>query len=270
MSKTPSTTNRLALDAAVHAARQAGAALRRGFADPAKEAETKAHRHDPVTIYDRQADRVIADILLAATPDAGLVSEEGTRSDGAGRLCWVVDPLDGTNNFLRGVPDFAVSIALTDPDGPCVACIYDPLRDELYTAIRGAGAERNGVRIRVSGQTTLDGAVLGIGFSTESARRLITLAQLPTFAPRVRSLRIVGSAALDLAYVAAGRFDATWYLSLYDWDVAAGRLLVSEAGGQVTDLSGSPLLCPHDDGVLASNGALHGPLLASLRTAAHP
>jgi myo-inositol-1(or 4)-monophosphatase len=116
----------------------------------------------------------------------------------------------------------------------------------------------------------LDGAVLGVGFSTEPARRLITLAQLPTFAPNVRSLRIVGSAALDLAYVAAGRFDATWYLSLHDWDVAAGRLLVSEAGGQVTDLSGSPLLCPRDDGILASNGALHGPLLASLRTAARP
>ncbi len=259
-----------ALEIAVHAARQAGAALRQGFADPAKVARPKTHRHDPVTIYDLEADRIIADTLLAATPDVPLLSEEGSRGDAAGLFRWVVDPLDGTNNFLRGVPSFAVSIALTDPDGPCVACVYDPMRDELYTALRGGGAERNGERIRVSEQATLDGAALGVGFSTELSRRRLTLAQLPAFVPHVRLLRIVGSAALDLAYVAAGRFDAAWYLSLSDWDVAAGQLLVAEAGGQVTSLDGSPLEAPPADGVLASNGPLHEALVTMLRPFPRP
>ncbi|MCX6091570.1 MAG: inositol monophosphatase [Candidatus Bipolaricaulota bacterium] len=256
---------RQALQAAVAAARRAGAVLRRGFGTPLEGTETKAHRHDPVTIYDREADRVIAEVLLAADPHAGLVSEEAVHRVRTGDLCWIVDPLDGTNNFLRGVPDFAVSIALVDSEGPLVGCIYDPLRDELYTAVRGAGAERNGNALRVSSQFSLDGAVLGVGFSTEPARRSVTLAQLPAFSPHVRALRIVGSAALDLAYVAAGRFDATWYLSLHDWDIAAGRLLVTEAGGHVTDLAGGLLVSPTEAGILASNGPLHPLVLAALR-----
>jgi myo-inositol-1(or 4)-monophosphatase len=254
-----------ALAAAIAAAHQAGDALRRGLGAPL-EVHAKAHRHDPVTTYDREADRIIADVLLPATPGVGLVSEEGTHRARTGELCWVVDPLDGTNNFLRGVPEFAVSIALVDSQGPCVGCIHDPMRDETFTAVRGAGAERNGTPLRVSAHASLDGAVLGVGFSTEPSRRSITLTQLPAFVPHVRSLRILGSAALDLAYVAAGRFDATWYLSLSDWDIAAGRLLVTEAGGQVTDLRGRPLSSPNEAGILASNGPLHPLVLAELQS----
>jgi myo-inositol-1(or 4)-monophosphatase len=248
---------------AVAAAHEAGEILRQGLGKPAG-AETKAHRHDPVTIYDREADRIIANVLLKTPAEIGLVSEEGTHRPPTSELCWVVDPLDGTNNFLRGVPDFAVSIGLVDRDGPCVACIYDPMRDETFTAVRGCGAERNGETLRVSTQTSPDGAVFGVGLSTELPRRTVLLAQLPRFAPHVRALRIVGSAALDLAYVAAGRFDATWYLSLHDWDIAAGRLLVTEAGGRVSGVRGEPLGAPDELGILASNGTLHSPLLAML------
>ncbi len=255
-----------ALDAAVAAARAAGDVLRRGFGTRLEGTLTKTHRHDPVTIYDRAADRIIAEILLHAAPHVGILSEEGTHP-GSAAATWVVDPLDGTNNFLRAVPDFAVSIALVDGDGPAVGCVYDPLRDELFTAVRGRGAARNEVPISVSSQSTLDGAVLGVGFSTEPGRRATTLAQLPAFVDSVRALRIVGSAALDLAYVAAGRFDASWYLSLHDWDVAAGRLLVCEAGGRVTDLRGFPFVSALEDGLLASNGSLHPLVLNALRAA---
>jgi myo-inositol-1(or 4)-monophosphatase len=257
-----------ALAAAARAARQAGHSLRRGFADPAKTARPKAHRHDPVTKYDLEADRIITEILVAAAPGIGLLSEEGSHGNSSGPVRWVVDPLDGTNNFLRGVPDFAVSIALTDAQGSLLACIYDPMRDDLFTAIRDSGAEWNGNRIHVSHHASLDGAAVGVGLSNELERRLVTLAQLPGLAPHVRMLRIVGSAALDFAYVAAGRFDAAWYLSLSEWDVAAGVLLISEAGGRVTSLSGCPLGDPRTGGVLASNGPLHEPLAAALR--AHP
>jgi len=243
--------------------------LRRGFGTSFEGTETKAHRHDPVTIYDRAADRAIAEVLRAADPRVGIVSEESTHPGSAG-ASWVVDPLDGTNNFLRGVPDFAVSIALVDDQGPRVACVYDPLRDELFTAARGAGAERNGAQIRVSDQASLDGAALGVGFSTEPDRRALTIRQLPAFLGSARSLRIVGSAALDLAYVAAGRFDAAWYLSLHDWDIAAGRLLVTEAGGRVTDLRGAPLISALEGGILASNGTLHSPMLGALGAPVSP
>ncbi len=249
-----------ALSAAVEAAQAAGRVLRRGFGAPVLDARTKAHRHDPVTASDIEADAAIAAVLLAAAPGVRLVSEEGVRPGTAPYPVWVVDPLDGTNNFLRGVPEVAVSIALVDERGPIAGCVYDPFRDELFTAARGRGAERDGVRLAVSSLVTLDGAVLGVGFSTEPRRREVTLAQLPRFVNAVRALRIVGAAALDLAYVAAGRFDAAWYLSLHEWDVAAGRLLVDEAGGRVTDLRGEPLVAP-ERGVLASNGALHAQLV---------
>ena len=258
-----------ALEAAVTAARAAGVVLRRGFGTPLQGTVTKAHRHDPVTVFDREADRAIADILLAADPHLGLVSEEGTHRAIHGAR-WIVDPLDGTNNFLRGVPDFAVSIALVDDAGPSIACVYDPLRDEMFTATRGGGAARNDEPLRVSSLSSLDGAVLGVGFSTEPDRRRATLGQLPAFVSLVRSLRIVGSAALDLAYVAAGRFDGTWYLSLHDWDVAAGWLLVTEAGGRVSDLRGGRLLSPETSGILASNGPLHPLLIAALAASPRP
>ena len=237
--------------------------MQQGFFAKDKAAETKAHRHDPVTVYDRRADEAIQQVLLGAFPNWAIVSEEGDKTTAASGTHWIIDPLDGTNNFLRGVPDFAVSIGLADEDGPAVACIYDPLRDEMFTAVRGEGAQRNGHAIEVSDHGAIDGAVLGIGLSTLPQRRAITLASLNRFTESVRSLRLTGSAALDLAYVAAGRFDATWYLSLHAWDVAAGMLLVAEAGGRVSDLHGAPLIDP-DHGILATNGRLHDAMVDAI------
>jgi myo-inositol-1(or 4)-monophosphatase len=253
-----------ALAVAVNAARRAGSVLRCGLWDADKTAHAKAHRHDPATAYDYEAERVLVEALGAAYPTWGIVSEEGTNRPGSSACRWIVDPLDGTNNLLRGVPHFATSIGLADDRGPALACIYDPCRDELYTAIRGQGAFVNDRRIEVSRLAVLDGAVIGVGFATLPERRAPTLAQLPAFAPHVRSLRLFGSAVLDLAYVAAGRFDAVWYQSLHDWDVAAGRLLVTEAGGTVTALDGSPLVNP-ESGLLASNSLLHPSMLTVVR-----
>ncbi|MDD5263885.1 MAG: inositol monophosphatase family protein [Candidatus Bipolaricaulis sp.] len=257
-------TLRDALAVAVDAARRAGTVLRRGLWDVDKTSRVKAHRHDPVTVYDCEAERILIEALGSAFPTWGIVSEEGTNRPGSSPYRWIVDPLDGTNNLLRGVPHFATSIGLADDRGPALACIYDPCRDELYTAIRGQGARVNDRRIEVSRFTGLDGAVIGVGFATLPERRAPTLEQLPALAPHVRSLRLFGSAVLDLAYVAAGRFDAVWYQSLHDWDVAAGRLLVTEAGGAVTALDGSPLIDP-ESGLLASNGLLHPSMLTVVR-----
>lgn len=252
-----------ALTAAVEAALAAGAILRQGFFADDKHAETKTHRHDPVTVYDRRSDETIQRILGRAFPDWAIISEEGEKAASVSGPQWIIDPLDGTNNFLRGVPDFAVSIALADEDGSAVACIYDPLRDELFTALRGEGSNRNGDPIRVSDHGSIDGAVLGIGLSTLPKRRAVTLGSLSQFIASVRSLRLTGSAALDLAYVAAGRFDATWYLSLHEWDVAAGILLVAESGGRISDLHGATLRNP-DHGILASNGRIHASMVRAI------
>ena len=252
-----------ALAVATAAARRVGAVLRSGLEDVDKTCETKAHRHDPVTRYDRDAEHILVDALGSAFPRCGILTEEGTNRAGSGACRWILDPLDGTNNLLRGVPHFATSIGLTDDEGPALACIYDPCRDELFTAIRGSGAHLNGRPIRVSVGSALEGAVLGVGFPTLPEPRKTMIGQLLGLAPHVRSLRVTGSAALDLAYVAAGRFDATWYLSLHDWDVAAGRLLVTEAGGEVTDLGGRRMLDPAH-GILASNGPLHPAMLVAV------
>jgi myo-inositol-1(or 4)-monophosphatase len=255
---------REALVVATDAARRAGAVLRRGLLDPMVESQAKAHRHDPVTVYDREAERILVDALGSSFPTWGIVSEEGTNRAGSSPYRWILDPLDGTNNLLRGVPHVSTSIGLADGEGPVLACIYDPCRDELFTAVRGQGARLDGRPIQVSRLATLDGAVIGIGLSTLPERRTATLRQLPLLVPHARSLRLLGSAALDLAYVAAGRFDAVWYLSLDDWDVAAGRLLVTEAGGAISDLEGRPLLDARM-GIIASNGCLHSTMIRALR-----
>ncbi|MEA3356539.1 MAG: inositol monophosphatase family protein [Candidatus Bipolaricaulota bacterium] len=249
-----------ALSVAITTARQVGEVIRRGEGKEKGE-KCKSHRHDPVTVFDRRAEELIVKAIEEAFPGHGILSEEGTCKQGSSPYHWVIDPLDGTNNFLRGYPQYSVSLALLRGDEEEVACIYDPLRGELFTAIRGGGARLSGERIEVSLQDSLDGALIGVGLSSRPDRALKGIATLPKIIPHARAVRVAGSACLDLAYVAAGRLDAAWYLSLSPWDVAAGTLLIEEAGGRVSDLAGERLAAP-EGGILATNGLIHPNMLA--------
>ncbi len=251
------------LRSAVAAARAAGDVLAGGFASSDKQARMKGHPNNPVTVYDRRAEETIVDRLTAEHSEDGILTEESDESEGTSGRRWVIDPLDGTNNFLAGIPHFAVSIALEDADGALVACVHDPIRNETFTAARDRGARLNGRQIEVSKRESLEGAVVGVGLSFEPRRRTEMIGQLPALIAFAGVLRTLGSAALDLAYVAAGRFDAIWYLALHPWDVAAGRLLVAEAGGRITDLRGLPADDPLG-GIVASNRRLHGEFVDAL------
>ena len=251
-----------ALEVAVEIVKDVGKILRAGMhTDIDKKARYKSHPHDVVTIFDRRAEEMIVTALNKAFPDHGILSEEGTAKEGTSSYRWVIDPLDGTNNFLSGYPQFAISLALMRGAEAQVACIYDPLREEMFTAICGEGAFLNGEVKHVSAQGSLDGALIGAGFSSRPERALITHAVLEHLIPHARAIRAAGSACLDLAYVAAGRLDATWYVSLSPWDVAAGDLLIREAGGRVSNLEGAPLTDP-EAGILATNGRIHAEMLA--------
>lgn len=251
-----------ALAVAEQAVREVGALLR-GAHSTAKHAHAKSHRNDPVTIFDRMAEDIVVRAIRSGFPADGILSEEGACVKGTSGYRWIVDPLDGTNNFLRGYPHFCTSIGVWRDDEPCVACIYDPLRDELFTAFAGAGARLNGEPIFVSAQPALDGAIVGVGLSSLPHRSLGTHDTARKLIPIVRALRTSGSACLDLAYVACARLDASWFASLSPWDVAAGILLVREAGGRVTGLSGEPLVDPLA-GILATNGLVHDEMVGIL------
>ncbi len=248
-------------------ARQAGAELLRRYAQPHTE-NTKSSAADIVTEADTAADAVIVAALQAAFPADHIVTEEsggvGAPAGGAART-WYVDPLDGTSNFAAGFPFFCVSIGLADRDGsPLVGVVYDPVRGELFTAARGLGAALNGQPLRVSGTAPLRRALVCTGFPYDYADNPDNnQARWNAVAPRVRALRCFGAAALELAYVAAGRIDGQWEAYLRPWDTAAGLLMVAEAGGTATDFEGGT------DGlqrgrVVTSNGRIHAELLAAL------
>jgi len=251
------------LDVAIRAAHAAGGILRKGFHSGAITYDTKSNRNDLVTEFDLRADRRIVDIIRDHFPTDGVFTEErgndGTSENGQ----WVIDPLDGTNNFSRHIPSFAVSIAFCDRQIPLVACIHDPLCGETYSAVRGTGAYLNESAIRVSTQENLDGAFLGVGTSNQPVVRECIHKQMPPFLRAARAIRTIGSAALDLAYVAAGRFDGIWYPSLYWWDVAAGILLIEEAGGRSTDYRGQPF-AGDTSSIVASNKHIHNAILGYL------
>ena len=200
--------------------------------------ERKSTRTDMVSDADRDAEAAIQQILLDERPDDGLLGEEGSHADAASGRRWVVDPLDGTTNFLYGVPAWAVSIALEDASGSAVGVVFDPLREELFAAVRGEGARLNGVAIEVSGADRLDTALVATGFSYEASERAEQAAVLVRVLPVVRDVRRVGAAALDLSWVAAGRLDGYYERGLKPWDWAAASLLVAEAGGELRRLEG--------------------------------
>jgi len=195
-------------------------------------------RNDFVTEVDMVAEREIIYHIQKAHPDHAILAEESGQTDG-NEYCWIIDPIDGTMNFMHGFPQFAVSIAVQHKNKIVAGVVYDPLSQELFTAIRGAGARLNNRRIRVSKITKLQDALVSTGFSNRNKDGLQThMERVSNVFTQASGLRRSGSAALDLAFVAAGRLDAYWEAGLQPWDVAAGTLLVQEAGGIVTDFSG--------------------------------
>ncbi len=231
------------LNIATRAARRAGTLIVRALEQrPNLQIDVKG-KNDFVSEIDRQAEATIIDILQKAYPDHAILGEESGLHEGQSEkekeYEWVIDPLDGTTNFLHGHPQFSISIGLKYQNRLELGLIYDPLREELYTAVRGEGALLNDRRIRVSGLNSLEGALLGTGFPFRKPQHLDTyLKTFKALYPYVSDVRRAGSAALDLAYVAAGRLDGFWEIGLKEWDMAAGVLLVLEAGGLVSDFGG--------------------------------
>jgi myo-inositol-1(or 4)-monophosphatase len=210
------------------------------FGGPAHGVDSKSSSTDMVSDADREAEQAIVAILRAERPDDGLLGEEGTDEQAASGRRWVIDPLDGTTNYLYGIPAWAVSVALEDPDGGLVGVVFDPARRELFAAERGGGAVLNGQPIRVREGAALERSLIATGFGYDADRRARQADVLRTILPAVRDVRRAGAAAIDLAWVAAARVDGYWERGLHPWDWAAGRLLVTEAGGVVRDLEGGP------------------------------
>jgi myo-inositol-1(or 4)-monophosphatase len=234
------------LELAERAARAAGEVLVSYFGGAAEGLDVKSSPTDPVSDADREAERTIQELLAAERPDDGVIGEEGANTSAANGRTWIVDPLDGTVNFLYGMRAWAVSIALEDAGGLAVGVVFNPVDAECFTAVRGQGARLNGRPIQVSRCSSLDRAMVATGFSYEAEQRAHQGELLTRLLPRVRDIRRAGAAALDLAYAASGRVDAYYERGLKRWDEAAGRLLVEEAGGVVLDLEGEP------EGVLAA------------------
>jgi len=229
------------LTTAVKAARRAGNIINRGARDLDLLTVTAKGPKDFVSEVDRQAEGAIVETLLAAYPDHAILAEEGSRQgeNPTSEYVWIIDPLDGTTNFLHGFPQYCVSIALAHKGVVQQGVIYDPVRNDLFTASRGRGAFLNDRRIRVSKRAHMRDCLVGTGFPFRDGRYLDTYLQMmKAMITQTAGLRRPGAAALDLAYVAAGFYDGFFEVGLNPWDVAAGSLLVLEAGGLIGDLSG--------------------------------
>lgn len=227
------------LNIAINAARQAGEIIIRHMEQVDHLKVTAKSAHEYFSEVDIKAEQAIISTIQKAYPKHGILAEESGLQEGDGESIWIIDPLDGTSNYLHSFPFFSVSIALQVKGRIEHAVIYDPLRHECFSASRGRGARLNARRIRVSKQTQLNAALLGTGFPSRNLS--VTQRYLPTFEAlfnQCAGVRRTGSAALDLAYVASGRLDGFWELGLRPWDVAAGSLLIREAGGLISDLQG--------------------------------
>ena len=249
---------------AIRAARDAGRVLLRYFdrVDTIKVATKQ--RNDFVSEVDKAAAAAIVAVIRKSYPQHAILAEEGGNIAGNDHQ-WIIDPLDGTTNYLHGFPQFSISIALKHRDELLSAVVYDPLREELFTASRGDGAFLNERRIRVTARKGLDGALLGTGIPFRDLRHIDAyLAMMKDLVQDTAGIRRPGSAALDFAYVAAGRLDGFWELGLSPWDFAAGALLVKEAGGVVTDLAGGESYL--DTGNVVAGGIkLHQSMLKAIQ-----
>jgi myo-inositol-1(or 4)-monophosphatase len=250
-------------------ARRAGALLRDAYSQPVSI--TNKGKIDLVTQSDRDSEALILAAIQQRYPQHGILAEESgditaDAPDGSSYV-WMVDPLDGTTNFAHKFPIFSVSMALRDGDDLLIGVVYDPLRDECFSAARGMGATLNGVPFRVSETGALDQALLATGFPYDShTAEDNNLNAFGVFMRRAQAIRRPGSAALDLAYVACGRFDGYWEMRLFPWDIAAGIVLIREAGGTVTDYEGRSDTMPMISGrrIVASNGRIQAAMIGTL------
>jgi myo-inositol-1(or 4)-monophosphatase len=261
---------------AIDVARAAGRLLAEGFAGGAARvlgvrqgADAKTSASDLVTEFDRRSEELIVERLAAAFPRDAVIAEEGGARAGEDAR-WYVDPLDGTTNFAHGLPFFCVTMARVDARGVELGVIHAPILDLTFSATRGGGAYCNDRRLRVSTEARFDHAMLGTGFPSD--RRTDPDTNFPQFEAvkmRARAVRRYGSAAIDQALVAAGTYDGYWEMKLKPWDLAAGALLVAEAGGRATGWLGEPLRLERG-AIVSSNGAIHDELVAVLASAGTP
>jgi len=255
-----------ALRLAETAARRAAELLLTYFRSPKLKAQRKGVT-DLVTEADRRSEALIAELLLGAHPDHALIGEEsGKHGDGAAAYCWHVDPLDGTTNFAHGIPFFAISIALSDAENvPLLGVVYDPIHDECFKALRGAGAWLGRKKLHVSKTRKLAHALLASGFPHDKYTNPDNnTEEWSCFVSRTQSVRRLGSAALELCYVAAGRLDGYWEARMNTWDILAGLLMVEESGGTLSDYRGRREGIYNGAQVVASNGRIHEQMLEVL------
>jgi myo-inositol-1(or 4)-monophosphatase len=229
------------LNIAVKAARRAGSIINRAALDRSALEVRSKNKNDFVTQIDKASEAAIIDVIRKAHPDHAILAEESGASAQKSEYCWVIDPLDGTTNFIHGFPQYCVSIAVQHRGVTAHGVVYDPTKNELFTASKGRGAFLDDRRIRVSRCPHLKEALVGTGFPFKELSRIdLFMKQMRYLMENSAGMRRAGAAALDLAYVAAGRMDAFWEMGLSPWDMAAGALMVQEAGGLVGDLAGEP------------------------------
>ena len=247
-----------ALEVATEAARSAGQVLRNNFRQE-RQVKFKG-RANIVTDVDLQSEKALKSFLRAEFPDHSILSEESQAVSGNSSYKWILDPLDGTNNYSFGVPFFSVVIALTRGRDVLLGIVYDPMRDEMFSAQKGKGACFNNSPVHVTNKKTVKDSLIGLdlGYVDEKGKR--SLEFISSLWPRMYAYRIMGSAALGMAYTACGRLDLYFHLLLYPWELACGSLLVSEAGGVVTDLDGKPLK-KWENSVIATNQSVHADFL---------
>lgn len=252
----------------IGAARKAARSLKRDFGEVEQLQVSVKGPGNFVTAADRRAEEMLRAELTKARPGYSFLGEEGGRHEGADKShTWIVDPLDGTSNFLHGLPHFAISIGLERDNTMVAGLIYNPISDEMFTAERGKGAFLNDKRVRVAARRRLSDAILSCGLPHPGHGDIeLNQREMRAVQDKVSGLRRLGAAALDLAYVAAGRYDGYWERHLQPWDVAAGILIVREAGGFITDVDGGEAMFGKGH-ILAGNEFIHRELLATLKAA---
>ena len=250
---------------AMLAAMKGGEILRREFDTP-MQWETKEGRHNLVTEWDKKVEQIIIRFIKSHFPKHAFIAEESGESGEKEGIQWLIDPIDGTINFAHGIPLFSISIAAIFHSEVLASVVYQPITKELFIAEKGNGAYLNGKQLKVSRTAILDSAIVATGFPYNVHENpLYCLNHFNTFAQMGIPVKLLGSGALELAYVAAGRFDAFLSVSLHSWDYSAGKLLIEEAGGQFSDFEGNHELSFTQDAIVASNGILHDQVLKNIK-----